>query len=233
MRQLDRLEQALADFDRAIALKPDYADAHANRAACLDNLIRGDEALASYDAALALKPDHADAHLNRALNRLRAGDLKNGWVEAEWRWKAPALRLSRGRSNRPLWVGAKSLAGKTLLLHTTRGLGNQIQFCRYIPLLAERGTRVILEIDGSLKNLLSGVAGVAGKRGQGRAIARPRSAVSARDLPLAFDTTIETIPSQVPYISIAENAGKWEAFLGSTKRPRIGTRLVRQSRPYQ
>ena len=45
---------------------------------------------------------------------------------------------------------------------------------------------------------------------------------SLASLPLAFDTRIETIPSHVPYISIDGNAGKWEAFLGSKARPRIG-----------
>jgi tetratricopeptide (TPR) repeat protein len=222
LRQLNRAEQALADFDRAIALKPDYADAHANRAACLDDLARADEALASYDTALSLKPDHADAHLNRALNRLRAGDLKNGWVEAEWRWRAPSLRLGRGRSNRPLWLGAESLAGKTLLLHDDQGFGDSIQFCRYIPLLAERGASVILEIDRSLKSLLSGVAGIAQCVVRGETLPDHDFQCPLASLPLAFDTTIETIPSQVPYISIDGNAPWWETFLGSTGRPRVG-----------
>ncbi len=222
LRQLDRLDQALADFDRAILLKPDYADAHANRAACLDDLSRSDEALASYDTALTLKPDHADAHLNRALNRLRAGDLKNGWVEAEWRWKAPSLRLSRGRSNRPLWLGAESLAGKTLLLHNDQGFGDSIQFCRYIPHLAERGASVILEIDRSLKSLLSGVAGITQCVVKGETLPHHDLQCPLASLPLAFDTMIETIPSRVPYISIDGNAPRWEAFLGSVARPRIG-----------
>lgn len=222
LRSLGRLEQALADFDRAIALKPDYADAHANRAACLDDLARGDEALASYDTALSLRPDHADAHLNRALNRLRAGDLKNGWAEAEWRWKAPSLRLSRGRSNRPLWLGAESLAGKTLLLHNDQGFGDSIQFCRYIPLLAERGATVILEIDRSLESLLSSVAGIVECVVKGEPLPDHDLQCSLASLPLAFDTTIETIPAQVPYISIDENAAKWDPFLGSTGRRRIG-----------
>jgi tetratricopeptide (TPR) repeat protein len=222
LRQLDRLDQALADFDRAILLKPDYADAHANRAACLDDLSRSDEALASYDTALTLKPDHADAHLNRALNRLRAGDLKNGWVEAEWRWKAPSLRLSRGRSNRPLWLGAESLAGKTLLLHNDQGFGDSIQFCRYIPHLAERGASVILEIDRSLKSLLSSVAGITQCVVKGETLPHHDLQCPLASLPLAFDTMIETIPSRVPYISIDGNAPRWEAFLGSAARPRIG-----------
>ena len=148
--------------------------------------------------------------------------MKNGWVEAEWRWKAPSLRLSRGRSDRPLWLGAKSLAGKTLLLHNDQGFGDSIQFCRYIPLLAERGASVILEIDRSLKSLLSGVAGITQCVVKGETLPDHDLQCPLASLPLAFDTTIETIPSQVPYISIDDVAGKWEAFLCSTGKPRIG-----------
>jgi tetratricopeptide (TPR) repeat protein len=156
----DRAEEALADFERAVAVKPDFASGHFNRGICLDDLLRPDEASKSYRASLALNPDDGDTHWSIALNRLRVGDFKTGWVEAEWRWKAPSLRPNRRHWNRPLWMGAEPVAGKTLLLHNDQGLGDAIQFCRYIPLLAERGARVILEIDRPLKGLLSSVAGV-------------------------------------------------------------------------
>jgi tetratricopeptide (TPR) repeat protein len=222
LRQINRAEEAIADLDRAIALKPNYAYAHANRAACLDDLSRFDEALASYKTALALKPDHADTHWNLAINRLRVGDFKSGWVEAEWRWKVPWLCLSRSRSNRPSWLGTEPIADKTLLLYNDQGLGDAIQFCRYIPLLAERGARVVLEIDGPLKELLSSVAGIAQCVVKGDALPDHDFQCPLTSLPLAFDTTIDTIPSSVPYISVCEHAKNWEAFLGSTGMPRVG-----------
>jgi tetratricopeptide (TPR) repeat protein len=222
LRQMNRTEEALADFDRAIALNPNYAYAHANRAACLDDLSRPEEALASYQVALALKPDHSDTHWNLAINRLRVGDFKNGWIEAEWRWKVPWLRLSRTHSTSPLWLGAEPIADKTLLVHNDQGLGDAIQFCRYIPLLVERGARVILEIDAPLRELLSGVAGIAQCLVKGETLPDHDFHCPLTSLPLAFNTTIDTIPSAVPYISVRERDERWEEFLGSARLPRIG-----------
>ena len=78
LKNLGRLDEALMNYDRAIALKPDYVEAHSNRGNCLDEMGRYPEALLSYQDALALQPHHADARWNTAINRLRAGDLKPG-----------------------------------------------------------------------------------------------------------------------------------------------------------
>jgi len=222
LRQIDRAEEALADFDRAIALKPDHAYAYANRAVCLDDLSRPDEALASYKSALTLKPDHSEAHWNLAINRLRSGDFKNGWVGAEWRWKVPSLRLSRARSNSPVWLGAEPIASKTLLLHNDQGLGDAIMFCRYIPLLAALGAKVVLEIESPLKDLLSGVEGIAQCVVKGETLPDHDFQCPLASLPLAFGTSIDTIPSSVPYLSLRQQAKDWDVFLGSTGLPRIG-----------
>jgi tetratricopeptide (TPR) repeat protein len=222
LRGLGRADEALVDYDRALALKPAYANAHANRAACLDDLSRPDEALVSYKTALALKPDHGDAHWNFAINRLRAGDFKNGWSEAEWRWKAPLLPLDRRQWNRPLWLGSPPAAGKTLLLYNDQGLGDAIQFCRYIPLLAERGARLIVEADGPLKELLSGVAGVTQCVVKGETLPDHDFQCPLSSLPLAFGTTVDTIPSGVPYVSVGEHAKAWEAFLGPSGLMKVG-----------
>jgi tetratricopeptide (TPR) repeat protein len=222
LRELDRAEQALTDFDRAIALRPDIADYHCNRGACLDELSQFDDALQSYRASLALTPDHGDAHWNLATNRLRVGDFETGWAEAEWRWKAPSQRKDRRIWNRPLWLGSEPIREKTLLLFNDQGFGDAIQFCRYIPHLRERGATVILEIEGALKKPLSGVAGIAQCVVKGETLPDHDFQCPLSSLPLAFGTTIDTIPSHVPYIPIDGNARRWEAFLGSAGRPKIG-----------
>ena len=222
LRMMGRAEQAMIDFDRAIALKGDYAHAHANRAACLDDLARYDEALTSYRAALALNPDHGDAHWNLAINRLRVGDYRSGWAEAEWRWKAPSLTIHRRHWDRPLWLGSEQVAGKRLLLFNDQGLGDAIHFCRYIPLLAERGAKVILEIDAPLKELLSGVKGVAQCLVKGEALPEHDLYCPLMSLPLAFGTTVESIPSHAPYLSVDHHQKRWDAFLGERHAPRVG-----------
>ena len=222
LRLLNRLDEALGGYDRAIALKPDYAEAHGNRGACLDDLARPDEALASYRKALALQPDHGDTHWNLAVNRLRAGDFNTGLIEAEWRWKSSSLRLKHRAFDQPLWLGAEPVGGKTLLLHNEQGLGDAIQFCRYIPLLAQRGARVILEIDRPLKQLLSGLAGVSHCLAKGEALPDFDFHCPLSSLPLPFATTLDNIPSATPYLSVPATAKDWKPWLGASPRPRIG-----------
>ena len=222
LKGLERIEEALAGYDRAIALKPDYALAHNNRGICLDDLMRCEEALSSFRTALALQPDYGDAHWNVAVNRLRAGDFKTGWVEHEWRWKAASLRLKARQFDKPLWLGGEPIAGKLLLLHNDQGLGDAIQFCRYIPHLAARGARVILEVDKPLRDVLSSVAGISQCVVKGEPLPDFELHCPLSSLPLAFDTTLETIPSTIPYLSVGENARDWTAWLGPTRLPRVG-----------
>ena len=224
LKNLGRLDEALANYDRAIALKPDYVEAHSNRGNCLDEMGRYPEALSSYQDALALQPHHADARWNTAINRLRAGDLKTGWVEYESRWKISSFQVKPWHFEQPLWIGAEPIDGKILLLHNEQGLGDALQFCRYVPLLAARGARVVLEIDGPLKQLLSGLTGVSHCISKGETPPDFDFHCPLTSLPLAFDTTLDTIPSAVPYISAGAGAGAtdWEARLGSRNLPRIG-----------
>jgi tetratricopeptide (TPR) repeat protein len=222
LKELGRREEALADYDRAIALKPDYVHAHGNRGNCLDDLARPDEAEASYRRALALDPDHGDSHWNLAVNRLRAGDLRTGWIESEWRWKASSLGVKQRAFDKPLWLGAEPIDGRTLLVHSEQGLGDTIQFCRYIPLLAARGARVILQVEHPLKELLSGVAGVAQCIARADALPDFDLHCPLMSLPLVFDTTLATIPADTPYISLPRNARDWSEWLGAAAAPRIG-----------
>jgi tetratricopeptide (TPR) repeat protein len=222
LKKLGRLDEALWDYDRAIALKPDYVNAHGNRGACLDDLARPDEAEASFRRAVVLDPGHGDSHWSLAVNRLRAGDLRTGWIESEWRWKARSLGVTARAFDQPLWLGAEPIAGKTLLVHCEQGLGDTIQFCRYVPLLAARGAKVILQVDGALKELLSGVKGVAQCIARADALPDFDLHCPLLSLPLAFDTTLPTIPADVPYISVPANAKDWTDWLGESTRSRIG-----------
>jgi hypothetical protein len=222
LKELGRLIEALADYDRAIALKPDYVHAHGNRGNCLDDLMRPDEAEASFRRALALDPDHGDSHWNLAVNRLRAGDLRTGWIESEWRWKSDSLALKQRAFDKPPWLGTEPIDGKTLLVHCEQGLGDAIQFCRYVPLLAMRGAKVILLVDTPLKVLLSGVAGVTQCIARGEALPDFDLHCPLLSLPLAFDTTLATIPAEVPYIPLPEPARDWSNWLGARSAPRIG-----------
>ncbi len=215
-------DEAVAACHQAIRLNPDYAEAFFNRGNALKELGRLDEALTSYDKALALKPDYAQAHWNRSLLRLLKGDFERGWAESEWRWNNASLGLSKRNFTQPLWLGAESIDGRTMLLHHEQGLGDAIQFCRYAPLLAARGARVILEVEEPLKQLMSGLAGVSHCVSKGEALPDFDLHCPLLSLPLAFGTRLETIPSTTPYLHAPARGQDWEARLGPKNRPRIG-----------
>jgi Tetratricopeptide repeat/Glycosyltransferase family 9 (heptosyltransferase) len=205
-----------------LAVKVDYAEAFNNRGVALQEQKRLDEALTSYDQAIVLKPDYADAHWNFSLLRLLTGDFERGWAESEWRWKNASLDLSERTFSQPLWIGAEAIDGKTLLLHHEQGLGDAIQFCRYVPLVAARGARVVLEVDRPLRQLMSGLAGVSHCLCKGEALPNFDMHCPLLSLPLAFGTLLETIPSTTPYLSVPAPVQDWEAKLGPKDRLRVG-----------
>ncbi len=217
---LQRPADALASYEQALALDPHNAEACNNRGLTLYELGRLDEARQSFDRTMILRPDFAQAHWNRAQALLLAGDFAEGWRAHEWRLKAhPELRRAFAQ---PLWLGDRPLAGKTILLHAEQGLGDTLQFCRYAPLVAAQGGRVVLEVQKPLVDLMRDLPGVASVVARGEPLPDFDLHCPLLSLPLAFGTTLETIPAQTPYLHApAERAAAWDARLGS-KRPRIG-----------
>src|SRR6185437_15744895 len=225
---------ALASCDAALALRPDYAQACFERAVILLEIGRADEAMAHYDRAVALKPDFAEAHYNRALAQLLRGDYANGWSNYEWRWpNADKLFLDgKRRFDSPLWLGKESLAGKRLLVYGEQGLGDVIQFCRFVKSVAKLGATVILEVQTPLVRLLESLEGVA----RVVAVADPFPEIDYRcpimSLPLALGTTLATVPDASGYLrSDPAKVASWRARLGKAERPRIG--LVWSGNPRQ
>jgi hypothetical protein len=158
---LRRLEEALDNYDRAVAIEPDHAKAHTNKALALYELRRFDEAMASYDRAVALRPDFVDAHHNQALCRLMLGEDEAGWAQYEWRWRTEELRSASHNTGAPTWLGKESLAGRTVLLWAEQGLGDTLQFCRYVRDVAALGAQVILQVQPGMERLATRLSGVA------------------------------------------------------------------------
>src|SRR3984885_10614001 len=235
---LKQWDGALASYNRAIVIKTDSAVAHANRGNVLKELNRLDEARASYDRAIAIQPDYPEARTNRGVASLLAGEFERGWTDFEWRWKIKHTANGREKHRtfrQPLWLGQESLAGKTILLHSEQGLGDTLQFCRYVPLVADLGAKVILEVQKPLLGVLAGLEGVSQWVGQGvdpgvRREVRKKSAAPETDyhcpllsLPLAFKTRLDTIPPPARYLrGAADKVAHWQAKLGTASTPRRG-----------
>ena len=123
----------------------------------------------------------------------------------------------------PLWRGANDIAGKTILLHAEQGFGDTIQFCRYVPLVAEGAGRVIPEVPAALHGLMGTLAGVTQIVRRGDPLPDFDMHCPLLSLPLAFDTRLETIPSATPYLGASPaDIFAWNQRLGSRERPRIG-----------
>ena len=189
------LEEALAAYDGALALRPDYAKARIGRGAALAALNRHQEALAEYATVLAADKNNADIQHNEALSLLTLGDYRRGFQKYEARWQRTGMprRKSLGK---PLWLGEYPLARKTILVHAEQGLGDTIQFARYVPQLARGGAKVVLEVQPELAALLSRLDGVASVVGRGDALPAYDVHCPAGSLPLALRTEVATIPAE-------------------------------------
>jgi tetratricopeptide (TPR) repeat protein len=222
LQDLKRLDDALASYDRAIAIKPDYAEAYSNRGVTLKDLKRLDDALASYDRAIELKPDYANAYWNKSLLKILNGDYLEGWQLYEWRWKTELLIYLRGYKQ-PLWLDTQSLLNKTLLIYPEQGLGDYIQCIRYAVLVEQLGATVILEVPSELMSLVSTLKGQFTLVESGKPLPEFDYHCPVMSLPLAFKTTVDTIPADLPYLYTNEDKKQhWQEKLGNKTVTKIG-----------
>ena len=150
LQALGHYAEALAAYDQALACRQAYPDALANKAVLLQLTGRPAEALTCFDAALALRDD-SGTRFNASLCRLLLGDAQNGWRDFEHRWNSPLMAAERREPGRPRWAGE---IGGTALLYAEQGFGDTLQFCRYAALAADRGVKVVLEVQPPLVRLM-------------------------------------------------------------------------------
>jgi tetratricopeptide (TPR) repeat protein len=220
--RLSRPHAALAFYERALDHAPKSATLLINKGTALCALTRYHEALASFCAAIIIEPDRAEAHYNAGLVRLRLGDFENGWRDYEWRWRKADWADKRRNFTAPLWLDAEPIEGKTILLHAEQGLGDTIQFVRYVPLVARRGAKVIVECQTELKNLLRDIPGAARLIARGEVLPAFDLHCPLLSLPLVF-AGLSSLSASVPYLRPqAERTAKWRDRLPAKGRLRVG-----------
>lgn len=222
LNALGRCDEAIADFDRALSLDPRFANAHNNRGVALQEKGAFAEAIQAYECAVKLKPDYGHAQMNLAIAYMQQGDFARGLETYEWRWRNPELRQRERIFAAPAWLGRESLEGKTILLHNEQGLGDAIQFCRYAPMVAARGARVVLEVQRPLARLLATVDGVHQVTIRGEPPPAYDFHCSLLSLPFAFGTQVATIPASRYLAADPARVSAWGEKLGPKTRPRIG-----------
>jgi tetratricopeptide (TPR) repeat protein len=225
LQRLGRFAQALARADEALARDPRHRNALYNRGAIALEMLRCGDALETSQRALALYPDDADIRWNAALAHLLQGDLPAGFAQYEARWQAAAAGTSGSRpdAGRPYWTGRESLRGKSILLFAEQGLGDSIQFLRYVPRVAESAERVVLRLPAALAGLARGIGEKVQIVAEGEELPRFDYACALLSLPLAFATTLESIPREVPYLHA--DAARVAAWRGRLEDPGQGQRI--------
>ncbi|HEX7644900.1 MAG TPA: tetratricopeptide repeat-containing glycosyltransferase family protein [Burkholderiaceae bacterium] len=222
--KMNRHVEALACYEAVLAVTPDDFVALFNRGNALQKDGRHSEALASYATAEVQRPDFAEVRMEQAHCRLALGDWQAGWALFESRWQTRQLQGANLQTAAPQWRG-EPLPHGTLLLWAEQGLGDTLQFLRYLPLAAGRAGKIIVRVQPGLASLCDGMS---------RAL--PNVTVIAQDaalpahdahcplmsLPLVFGTTPQTIPQNLPYLRVPDGfAEKWKDALGPRRKPRI------------
>jgi len=218
---LDRahFQEAAEAYNKALCLEPNRAHFHHNLGKVLFYLGRAAEAQARCREAVRLQPDRAEFHTNLSYALLLAGQLEEGWKEFEWRWKrdgGPRLR----KFFVPYWNG-EPLGNRVILLHADQGLGDTIQFCRFVPQIAA-SARVVLEVQQPLVGLLAQLPGIMTIIGRGDPLPPFDLHCPLLRLPCVLGTTLDTIPA-TPYLAADPAAvARWRQRLAGYRGLRVG-----------
>ena len=197
MKKQGMVEEAINCYQKALQINPVNPGILNNLGNVLYEAGCFDKALISYQDALELDPDYPYSHFHMSRLLLLSGNYKQGWKEYEWRWKTKDY-FERDFSQ-PRWNGS-DISGRTILLYTEQGLGDAIQFIRYVPLVVEHGATVIVECQKELVSLFQNVEGTKHVITVGEQLPPFDVHCPLLSLPLKFDTTLETIPAGIPYI---------------------------------
>jgi len=218
LQDAGRLEEAESPYRRVLELDPSSLFARNNLAETfVERGLHGD-ALALLCEALERNPDYATARWNKSLVELRRGNFADGWRDYELRWRYQGFPTPKRDLPQPLWLGEEPIAGKTIAVVWEQGLGDTIQFCRYLPMLADRGAKVAFAPQGNLKGLMSGLAGNIELVDLDEVLRGRHQCdyqVPLLSLPLAFRTDAGSIPAAIPYLrSEPDRKAHWRERIG-------------------
>nr|WP_279331591.1 MULTISPECIES: tetratricopeptide repeat protein [unclassified Desertifilum] len=196
LQDIGKILTASEHFQAALRLNPHYAVALYNLGNTLLEQQQPQAAIACYQRVIAAI-DYIPAYWNRAIAYLISGNLSQGFIEYEWRWRQRGVEPSYPET--PLWDGTP-LNGKTILLYSEQGFGDAIQFIRYVPLVVARGGRVLVQCPAALMRLFQTLPDVSGWVVSGETPPAVDVQAPLMSLPRILGTTLSTIPANIPYL---------------------------------
>ena len=213
------LNGAIASFQQALKLKPSYLEAHINLGNALHeqgDLIAG---IVCFENALKLKPSYPEAHWNLSLVQLLSGNYAAGWANYDWRHKKKNAQPSTQQ-----WQGEDLRAEEQLLVISEQGLGDTIQFMRYIPYLQQKGIDVSFCPQKEL-HLLIKAAGIHSNPitpEQAHIISNGKW-IPLLSLPRYLGVNQQNPIISEPYVTIkSELINRWKEILSKERMPIIG-----------
>lgn len=227
----NQLAAAEAEYRKAVELHSGFVEAIDNLGTILYRQGNLRAAMVEWQRALALAPQAPGALWNLALAYIATGDWERGWPLFESRLSiGPSRMYFREYPGIPQWDGF-DLKGKSILLFPEQGYGDVIQFARFIPVLAQRGARVIVHMPAEmveLMKLVPGVSQVVGPADQMPAFDTYRALMS---VPLVLKVTPNSVPTNIPYFQPDESRRtQWKDRLAQySEGKRIG--IVWSGRP--
>ncbi|MEB3342496.1 tetratricopeptide repeat protein, partial [Okeania sp.] len=202
-RDKGNFETAIKHYQKSLELNPDYIEVYNELGSIFFTLGELTESQKCYEEALKLDKNYVNSNFGLAGILLKQGNFIPGFSQYEWRWKTKGFIVRN--FSQPLWNGS-NFQGKNLLVYTEQGLGDSIQFIRYIPLVKKLGGRVIVECNKvPLKLIFTTVSGIDELLIRGEKLPDFDLQIPLMSLPRIFGTTLETIPAEIPYLSIPKS----------------------------
>jgi hypothetical protein len=214
--------EALEALRQAATLRPDDAVIQFNFGNALLDADQLDQSLAAFQRAAELKPDFAGAHFNIGVLLLLRGDYAAGWPEFEWRWQTPKLLPIMVRGPQPQWEG-EELDGKRILIHADQSLGDTLNFIRYVPMVHERGGKIILACHDELHRLFAQICPIEQWVASGQPLPDYDVRTPMMSLARIFGTTLNNLPNKVPYLSADPDLSRrWRRRIPHDHRLKVG-----------
>lgn len=221
--KLGKVRLSIDDYTRAVNSNPNHYQAYNNRGLAYREIKAFQQAIDDFDQSVAIKPEFACGFWNKALTHLMIGEYKTAWQLYEYRWKSPNFTSPVRNFTEPIWLGKEPIEKKTILLHSEQGLGDSLQFCRYINKFQGLDCTVLLEIERPLMQIMTCLLPKKQIFQKGTKLPNFDFHCPLGSLPLAFDTTIDTVPYPSGYLYPAPERIKWwRDYLGEKKKPRVG-----------
>ena len=219
-----RFDQARAELNKAIKLEPGHITAHQYFGEIFHRLALWPEYQTEIDRFRLIVPESPYVDYELGYLNLLFGNLKKGWQGYEARFLVHGLVGPQRTFDEPQWEGEK-FTGKTLLLHYEQGFGDTLMFVRFASQVKALGGRVLLAAQPELSDLVATCKGIDEVIAHGMPLPTFDLQIPLLSLPRIFETDLESIPCEIPYLDIPDHVPNREQIATILAASKQGTRI--------